>query len=115
MNYLMQSGPLVWLVLVVGVIALIWAVRFAVKQRQRDARMAVAASTGSAIVALLATVAGFQKSVGGLRDIAADDRWIYLWGLKESLNNLVLALVIAFVVTVLLMVGNYRQAPLNAT
>ena len=113
MSYLMQSGPLVWLVLIVGVLGLVWAVRFALRQHGRDASMAIAASIGAGIVALLSTVAGFQRSVGGLREVAADDRWIYLWGLKESLNSVVIALIMAFLVTILLMIGTYRRSTLD--
>lgn len=110
MTYLTHSGPLIWLVLILGVLALVWAVRYALGQRQRDASQAISAAIGSAIVALVATVTGFQNSVGGLREVTADDRWIYLWGLKESLNNMVVTLVFAFLVTVLLMYGFWRRA-----
>lgn len=110
MNYLMQGGPLIWLVLILGAVALVPALKYATAQRERDASMAVGGAVAAAIVALLATVIGFQKSVGGLREVAADDRWIYLWGLKESLNNVVIALMFAFLVAVLLMVGSYRRA-----
>ncbi len=110
MNLLMQAGPLVWLVLVLGVVALVAAIRYAKERNERDSSMAISATIASALVAILATVTGFQKSVGGLRDVAADDRWIYLWGLKESLNNIVVAGIFAFLVTLLLMVGSYRRA-----
>ncbi len=109
MNYMNQGGPLIWLVLVLGILGLVAAVRYVLQQNRRDQSLAVGASIASATVAALATVTGFQLSVGGLEQVAADDRWIYLWGLKESLNNVVLALVFGVLVALLLTVGSYRR------
>ncbi len=109
MNYLNDAGPLIWLVLILGLLALVAAVRFVTRRQPGQATMALGSTVASVIVALLATVVGFQKSVGGLREVAADDRWIYLFGLQESLNNLVVAGVFAFIVTVLLTIGRSRQ------
>lgn len=111
MNYMNQGGPLIWLVVLLGLVALVAAIRYAMASQRRDGALAIGGSTASAIVALLATVTGFQLSVGGLKQVSADDRWIYLWGLKESLNNLVVALVLGVLVALLLTVGNYRRAP----
>ena len=110
MNYLNQGGPLIWLVLILGILGLLAAVRYAMQQNRRDESLAIGATITSAIVAALATVTGFQLSVGGLKQVAADDRWIYLWGLKESLNNMVVALVFGVLVALLLTVGSYRGA-----
>ena len=110
MNYLNQGGPLIWLVLILGLLGLVAAVRYAMNARRRDGSLAIGATVTSTIVALLATVTGFQLSVGGLRQVAADDRWIYLWGLRESLNNVVIALVLGVLVALLLTAGSYRRA-----
>ena len=67
MSYLSQSGPLVWLVLAFGIVALVAAARYVTRRSQRDSSLALGATVTCGIVALLATVAGFQKSVGGLR------------------------------------------------
>ncbi len=111
MNYLSQSGPLIWVVVAFGAVGLLFAIRYAIDQRRQLASTAVGATVAAAIVASIATVAGFQRSVAGLREVAADDRWIYLFGLKESLNNLVIALVFGCLVTLLLTAGSYRQQP----
>ncbi len=86
LEYLDAAGPLIWAVLALG------------------------AATVSVIAALLATVLGFQLSVGGLRQVAAEDRWIYLVGLSEGLNNVVIALVLVGLASLLLTIGAYRRA-----
>lgn len=110
MNYLTEAGPLVWLVLLLGVVGLVGAVKFALDQAGKQRSLAIGAAAASTAVAVLATVTGFQRSVGGLRDVAADKRWIYLVGLQEGLNNVVVALVFVVLVSLLLTVGAYRQA-----
>jgi hypothetical protein len=109
-NYLTASGPLIWLVILLGVLAVGAAALFARGRKTGHRQLALGATAASVIVALLATIVGFQKSVGGLREVAADDRWIYLWGLSESLNNMVVALVFAMLASVVLMVGSYRDS-----
>lgn len=112
-NYLMQSGPPVWLVLALGIVALIAALRYAMNGQVKQRQLALAGGVATVIVGVLGTVVGLQKSIGGLRQVAAEDRWIYLFGLKESLNNLVIALLFAVIVSLVLMVANYRQASLR--
>ncbi len=109
MNYLTEAGPLVWLVLLLGAVGLVYALRYALDRAARQRSLAVGAAAAATIVAILATVIGFQKSVGGLGDVAADKRWIYLVGLQESLNNIVVALVFLLLISLLLTAGAYRR------
>ena len=109
MNYLMESGPLVWVVLLLGVVGLVSALQYAMTQAGKQRALALGAAAASTAVAVLATVTGFQMSVGGLRDLAADKRWIYLIGLQESLNNLVVALIFVVLISLLLTAGAYRR------
>ena len=111
MGYLNEAGPLIWLVLVAGIVALVMAALYAANRQRRQASAALAATAGTVIVALIATVTGFQRAVGPLGQVAAEERWIYLIGLQESLNNVVVALVLAFLVTVLLAIGTWRRDP----
>ena len=109
MNYLTESGPLVWLVQLLGVVGLVGALQYALTRAGKQRALALGAAAAATAVALLATVTGFQRSVGGLRDVAADNRWIYLIGLQESLNNLVLALIFVVLISLLLTAGAYRR------
>ena len=110
-NYLNEAGPLIWAVIALGVVALAAAIVYGLQRQRRHASLALGASVISIITGLLATVVGFQKSVGGLGQVAAENRWIYLVGLQESLNNLVVALVFAWLVSLLLMFGAWRESP----
>lgn len=108
MNYLSESGPLVWLVLLLGIVGLVAALRYALQRIGKHRSLAMGAAAACGAVAVLATVTGFQRSISGLRDVAADERWIYLVGLQESLNNVVVALVFVVLISLLLTAGAYR-------
>lgn len=109
-HYLSEAGPLVWAVLLLGAAGLVAAGRYLQSPGRRQAATALGFTLTALIVAGLATVTGFQRSVGGLGQVAAEKRWIYQVGLSESLNNLVVALVLAVLVGMLLTVGVWRQA-----
>lgn len=113
MSFLTAGGPLIWLVLILGAIALVAAGR-AFAQGGRQVPLAIGAAVATLTMALLNTVLGFQKSVSGLGQVAADKRWIYLVELEESLNNMVVALLVALLVSLLLAAGAYRRGGLGA-
>lgn len=114
MGYLTEAGPLVWAVVLLGAVGLVAALRYLQTGQRRLAAAALGAILTALVVAGLATITGFQKSVGGLAQVAAEKRWIYLVGLSESLNNLVVALIFAVLAGLLLTWGAWRRAGLDA-
>jgi cell division protein FtsX len=53
------------------------------------------------LVGVLGTVAGYQVSVRHIEQVPPDQRWIVLIGLSEALNNLVAALFLAALQTLI--------------
>lgn len=108
-DYLNAAGPLAWPIVGLCLVALFAAARYALEPSGRQAWLALGATAAAMIAAVLGTVVGFQKSVAGLGQAAAEKSWLVLFGLEESLNSVVLALVAAGLVTVILTVGAWRR------
>ena len=58
---------------------------------------------------ILGSVKGMQRSAEAIGGVAADERWIFLLGVKESLQNMVVAMVLLSVAVLLLTVGAWRN------
>ena len=108
-DYLNASGPLVWPILALCLVALFAAVRYALTRGDRLAALARGATGAAIIMAVLNLIIGFQKSVAGLGEAAAEKSWLVLFGLEESLNGVVLALVVAFLVSLILTWGAWQR------
>ncbi len=65
-SYLGAAGPLAWPAILLGVLALVAAALNAVRQGERQAAVARAATMGSLICALVNTLLGYQVSVAFL-------------------------------------------------
>lgn len=108
-KFLFAAGPPVWLVLALGVAALAAAVLHLRNRQARSLSLAIGFTVAALAAGTLGTVLGFQRSVAHLAEVAADRRWIYLLGLGESLNNLVVALAATIVVSLILGARNVRR------
>ncbi len=106
---LREAGWGAWPVMLFGLTSLILAVSYAVKPRRRLLPLVVGFGVATIIAGFLGTMTGLQHAVSGLHEVTADRRWIFLIGLKEALNNLVMAFVIECAVTLVATVGSYRQ------
>lgn len=62
------------------------------------------------LLGVLGTAIGVQVSANAIGEVSPDKRWIFLIGLKESLHNLTIALVLVVPSLVLSGAGNARLA-----
>jgi hypothetical protein len=90
MDFIRDAGVGVYPVLVSGVLSVAWAVQYA-RTREPDAlSKLVMLGLLTLVFGALGTLTGLQVSV---RYIAAiPEKWLFLVGLREALNNVVLAL-----------------------
>src|SRR2546423_15093670 len=108
MHILQEAGWPVYGVLVLGTVALIQAVRFV---RGSTGAGAVVASTASLLFGgALATAWGVQLAFGGVAQLPhpETEHWIAFVGVKESLYNLDIALLLALVAAMVAGAGRRR-------
>ena len=110
LHFIGASGVFFPVVLVFGVAALVASVRYARAPGRRQRSLAIGWTSSALIAGLLATFTGFQKSAGAMSQLEEGQRWLILLGLSEALNNLVVALFLAAIVSVVLTIGAYRSA-----
>lgn len=108
-TYLAAAGPLVWPVLVLALATVALSAQYLRSGRLDLVPAALGVGASTVLLALLSVVVGFQLSVGGLGGVAADSRWIYLLGVSEALNALVLALAACALSALLLSAGGFRS------
>ena len=92
-----------------GVAALALSILYAARPVQRLLSLVVGFSVVTIIAGCLGAVSGVQHSVHYIGRVAADERWVFLVGLRESLNNVVVALAVVCVVSLITMVGSWRM------
>jgi len=108
MDFFHDAGWGIYPVLLFGTACLGAAIPYAVAPRRDLLPLVVGFGVATILAGLLGAVTGLQKSVEYLGDLPPADRWIFLLGLRESLNNVVAAFVITVVATLLTTVGGYR-------
>jgi hypothetical protein len=109
-DFIEEAGWGIYPVLIFGLTAFavaLWQVVLPRKERVTTATilMALTATAG-----VLGTAIGVQTSVRHITGVASDDRWIFLVGLRESLNNLVAALILMALTMLLLLGAHMRQS-----
>lgn len=109
-----EAGYAIWPILAVGALATALAARYARRPQPELIPRIRIATIGTLVLGALGTVIGVQTSASALGPLEPDDRWIFLFGLQESLNDLVAALAIAFVVCALCYVGIHRAGHVRA-
>jgi hypothetical protein len=110
MMFIREAGWGIWPVLLFGVIGLALSLRYALTPAPRLLPLIVGFAVATIIVGCLGAVTGLQRSVGDLGRVLPERRWIFLLGLRESLNNVVAAFTTVGVVSLVAMVGGYRRA-----
>ena len=110
MDFVREAGFGIWPVMVFGALAVALAARHAARPRGGGMPLVVGTSVLTLLFGLLGTVVGIQTSVRYLHQVEDADRWIFLVGLRESLNNMVAALVIVALAGILAMVGAHRAS-----
>lgn len=103
-----ETGPLAYLILPAGALALLCAVAYVRNGRPDTFALAAGSAVTTALLGVLAFVTGAHRALGGLPHLDADDRWIAILGVAESLSCFILSLVLAVTVSVLLTLGSWR-------
>lgn len=101
-DFFVEGGFGIYPVLVFGLAALALAFRYVRSPREGDVALLAGVGLATLLLGVLGTVVGVQVSAGGIH--ANPDAWLFLVGLKESLNVLVTALV---AVTLEVLVATY--------
>lgn len=108
MDFIREAGLGIFPVMAFGAVAAALAASHALRPRPERMPLIVGASLLTLLFGALGTVLGIQMSVRYLDQVADADRWIFLVGLRESLNNLVAALLVVAVTCLLASLGAYR-------
>ncbi len=109
-EWIHEAGWPIYMVIVVGAASLTAAMQYARSPRRDLFALVVGLGVATALLGVIGTVLGIQMSAGAIGKVAADQRWIFLVGLKESLHNTTAALVIAAVDALVVTVGAVRFA-----
>jgi biopolymer transport protein ExbB/TolQ len=104
------GGPFMWAILVMGVLTVGAASRYAVRPTPNQFPLILALGGTTMLFGLLGTVMGVSKSLLVLNQVKADEHWISLIGLGESLQNTILAVGLAGIAALAVTVGAWRVA-----
>ena len=108
MDFIREAGFGIWLVLLFGGVSFAASLRYALAPRRELLPLIVGFAIATLLAGALGTVTGIQLSAEHIGEVEASKRWIFLLGLRESLNNAVAALVLASVDALLATAGAYR-------
>lgn len=112
MDFIRDAGVVVYPVLVTGLVSIGFAARYARGRDPEDLAKLIVLALLCLSFGALGTATGLQASVHSIA--ATTDKWVYLIGLREALNNLVLALCFAIVDLLVLAVAPRRRSEQQA-
>lgn len=94
-TFILEAGWGIWPVIVFGLLSLGYAAKF-VRTREQNAFYAL---LGTAVLTLLAgalgTFTGLQTAAQYI--VNTSEKWLFIVGLREALNNMILALLVVVV------------------
>ena len=93
-DFVHEAGWGIYPVLVFGSASLVAAIGYARTARRDVFSVLFALGVLTCLFGLLGTATGLQASARAINTVSLDDKWIFIVGLRESLNNLVGALLI---------------------
>jgi hypothetical protein len=97
LDFIREAGWGIFPVLIFGSLSLGVSVQY-VRTRRRDVlALLCALSVLTLLAGALGTVTGLQTSARYIGNVAFEEKWIFLVGLRESLNNATAALIIVAV------------------
>ena len=105
-----EAGWPIFPILGFGTSAVVLAIRHALEPRRGRLASIVGLTVLTVMLGLLGTSLGVMKAIEGVAE-NPDTRWLVIIGLKEALNNLVIALILAATATVLACAGATRASP----
>lgn len=109
-DFIREGGWPMFPTLSFGLVALTLAIWHASRPGAGQRSLALTFAVLTLIMGLFGTVLGVQISCAAIRGVAPDQRWIFLIGLSESLQNLLSALALLLPTTIAVGVGDYRRA-----
>jgi hypothetical protein len=115
LEFIKEGGFPIFPVLFFGLLSLVTAVRYAATPRRDLLALVIGLGVTTVILGALGTALGVQKSAEYIGAVEDSKRWIFLLGLKESLCNMVLALAIAALDSLVATAGAWRGARMPAT
>ena len=93
-NFVHEAGWGIFPVLFFGSASLAVALSYARAPRREALAVIVALGVLTCLMGCLGTVTGLQASALHIGDVGIDNKWIFLVGMREALNNMVAALMI---------------------
>jgi len=109
MNFIKEGGWGMYPVLIFGIATLIVAVRQLVDHSERRNLTALWTMGLTMAAGVLGTATGMQTSARFLHQTT--EKWLWFVGLQESLNNLVLAVVMVTIAMLMMLAAHLRAAP----
>lgn len=110
LEFFKDGGWGMYPVLVFGTIAIIAALRHAVAPAGRFVPLIVGFCAVTLIAGVLGTAVGVQTTIVYVNREATTDHWLLALGLRESLNNLVMACTAASIAALISTYGSFRRA-----
>lgn len=107
-DFITEGGWGMYPVLVFGGVNVVLAVRHARAARAGDVPLLVGVGVATLMLGVLGTITGVQASARYID--ATPDKWLFLMGLRESLNVMVAALVSTTAATLLATYGAVKHA-----
>lgn len=110
LDFIKEAGWGIYPILAFGLTMLGIALWHALAPAARRITLVLGFGAATLLSGVLGTVVGLQHSVLHIRNLPADDRWVFLIGLRESLNCMVAALMLTIFAGLLATYGSYRRA-----
>ena len=107
-NWFRDGGFPMWITLVFGLLAIGAAARYALRPWRRHLPLMISLTLMTLLSGAFGLVTGLIKSLQALPQVGPDQRWIWLVGLGESLQNAAFALALAGVATLAAIAGTWR-------
>ncbi len=111
LNIIHEAGWGAYPVILFGVSAIVMAVRHLVSPSTKHQITTKWLMGLTVLAGVLGTATGVQASAQSIANVGADERWVFLFGLYESLHNLTMALVLVTLAMLGLLGAHLRQSP----
>jgi hypothetical protein len=108
LEFIREAGWGIFPVLIFGAVSLAAAVQYVRTHDRYWLALLCALAVLTLLAGALGTATGLQASARYIGDVALDEKWIFLVGLRESLNNATAALVIVTVDALLVCIALAR-------
>ncbi|HMU41149.1 MAG TPA: hypothetical protein PKE31_19235 [Pseudomonadota bacterium] len=108
-HFIREAGWPVFTVLAAGGAACAVAIRMMSKPTDALASLCRNLAVLTVLLGVAGTLLGLHVTVDAIKDGPAEQRWFFLIGLKESLNNLLMAVFLLLPTVFCYMMGRFKQ------